>query len=112
MLGALLLLPAAAPSPALLALSLVAAGIPLAASLTTAYVLANDLVPAARRTEAFAWLSLALNAGAALGNAGAGTIAAHGGAAPGFLLASGCAAGGAAILAASIVARGKRYSRA
>ena len=105
LLAALLLLPAAAPGLPLLALALVAAGVPLAASLTTAYVLANHHLPAARRTEAFAWLSLTLNAGAALGNAAAGTIATESAASHGFLFASACATGGAAILAASTVAR-------
>lgn len=110
-LAALLLLPAASPNLLLLALALIAAGIPLAASLTTAYLLANDRVPAGRRTEAFAWLSLTLNAGVALGNATAGTIATHGGASRGFLLASACATGGTVILAASTVARHRRHKR-
>jgi MFS family permease len=73
--------------------------------MTTAYLLANEHVPADRRTEAFAWLSLMLNAGAALGNAAGGTIAANSTASHGFLLASACAIAGATILAASTVAR-------
>lgn len=111
-LALLLLLPAASPSLPLLALALIAAGVPLAACLTTAYLLTNEDVPAARRTEAFAWVSLALNAGAALGNATGGTIAAHGGARHGFLLASGCALGGAAVLTAGAVLRAQRRSTA
>jgi MFS family permease len=109
-LAALLLLPAASPSLPLLALALIAAGIPLAASLTTAYLLANDHVPSSRRTEAFAWLSLTLNAGVAVGTATAGTIATHSGATHGFLLASACATGGGAILAVSTTAR-RRHKR-
>lgn len=111
-LALLLLLPAVSPSLPLLALALIASGVPLAAGLTTAYLVANDDVPAARRTEAFAWLSLTLNAGAALGNAAGGTIAAHGGARHGFLLASACALGGAVVLTAGAVVRARRRSTA
>ena len=106
-LAALLILPAASPDVPLLALALIAAGIPLAGSLTTGYLIASDDVPAVRRTEAFAWLSLTLNTGVALGNVAAGTIATDGTASHGFILASACATAGAGALAVAAIARSR-----
>lgn len=85
-LAMLTLAPVAAPSTALLAPALVLAGAPLAATLTTAYLLAAERAPAGRQTEAYALLSLTLNGGSALGSALGGQLVAGGSAGPGFLL--------------------------
>jgi MFS family permease len=95
-LAAMLALPALAPSTAAAAAGLLIAGAPMGATLTTAYLLAGDLVPENRTTIGFALLTLALNAGAAAGYALGAQIAAHGSAGDGFLLGA-----GAAIVAAS-----------
>lgn len=110
-LTGLLLLPAAASSLALLAAALMLAGVPLAAALTTAYLLAAQDAPPSRRTEAFSWLSLALNVGASLGSVGAGTIASDASANGAFVLASASAALGAGTLAAATVSRRWRSLR-
>jgi hypothetical protein len=60
-------------------------------ALTTAYLLAHDVVPQGSTTVAFSLLTLALNAGAATGFALGGQLAAHGSAANGFLLGAGAA---------------------
>ncbi len=93
--AATLVLPALAMSTAAAAAGLLIAGVPMGATLTTAYLLAGDLVPEDRTTVGFSLLTLALNAGAAAGYALGGQIAAHGSAADGFLLGA-----SAAILAA------------
>jgi len=98
----MLVLPALAPSPAAAAVGLLIAGAPMGATLTTAYLLAGELVPEDRATVGFALLTLALNAGAAAGYAFGGQLAAHGSAPDGFLLGAGAAllaAFGAATLA-------------
>jgi MFS family permease len=89
--SATLLLPALAPGPAAAPVGLVIAGAPMGASLTTAYLLAGELVPEDRTTVGFALLTLALNAGAAAGYALGGQLAADGSAAGGFLLGAGAA---------------------
>ena len=61
----MLVLPALAPTNAAAALVLMIAGAPMGATLTTAYLLAGELVPEDRTTVGFALLTLALNAGAA-----------------------------------------------
>ena len=94
------MLPALAPTTAAAATSLLIAGAPMGATLTTAYLLAGDLVPEDRTTVGFSLLTLALNAGAAAGYAGGGQLAAHGSAADGFLL------GASAPLLAAFVAAG------
>jgi MFS family permease len=104
-LGALLVLPALAAAPAAAAIGLLAAGAPMGATLTTAYLLAGDLVPENRTTVGFSLLTLALNAGAAAGYALGAQIAAHGSATEGFLLGAGAAivaAFGAAGLALAV----------
>jgi MFS family permease len=93
--GALLVLPALAPAPAAAAVGLLIVGAPMGATLTTAYLLAGDLVPEDRTTVGFSLLTLALDAGAAGGYALGAQLAAHGSAAEGFLLGA-----GAGILAA------------
>jgi MFS family permease len=98
-LALLSLAPVAAPSIAVAALALPLAGAPLAATLTTAFLLASELAPTERRTEAYAILSLTLNSGAALGGALGGQLVAAAGARPGFLLAVASPLLGAAILA-------------
>jgi MFS family permease len=72
--------------PVLLALSLLAwsipamcvilaiAGLPIAPSFAASYVLLDRLAPADVKTETFAWLNTAIVAGAALGNAAAGSL--------------------------------------
>jgi MFS family permease len=94
--AAMLVLPALAPTTAAAAAGLLIAGARMGATLTTAYLLAGDLVPENRTTVGFSLLTLALNAGAAAGYALGAQIAAHGSAADGFLLGA-----GAAIVAAS-----------
>jgi predicted MFS family arabinose efflux permease len=87
--GAVLLLPPAeADALPLMAVALFVACAPLSASLTTGYLLADERAPAARTTEAFALIGLALNAGVALGDGVAGGLVAHGAAGRGFLLAA------------------------
>ena len=63
----------------------------MGATLTTAYLLAGDLVPEDSTTVGFSLLTLALNAGAAAGYALGAQIAAHGSADDGFLLGAGAA---------------------
>jgi hypothetical protein len=70
-------LPALAPAPAAAAVGLLVAGGPMGATLTTAYLLAGDLVPGNRTTLGFSLLTLALNAGASAGYALGAQIAAH-----------------------------------
>lgn len=89
--GVLLVLPALASAPATAAVALLIAGAPMGATLTTAYLLADDLVPADHTAVGFSLLTLALNAGAAAGYALAGQLTAHQSAADGFLLGTGAA---------------------
>lgn len=109
--GALLVLPALASGTAAAAVGLLIAGAPMGAALTTAYLLAHDLVPEGSTTVGFSLLTLAVNAGAAAGYALGGQLAAHGSAANGFLLASGAALL-AAVGAASLVVVGRRVGDA
>jgi predicted MFS family arabinose efflux permease len=82
----LLLGPAASHALGLMAAALFIACAPLSATLTTGYLFADERAPAARSTEAFAVIGLALNAGVALGNAVAGRLVSHGTANHGFLI--------------------------
>jgi MFS family permease len=109
--GALLVLPALAPGPAAAATGLLIAGVPMGATLTTAYLLANDLVPADRTTLGFSLLTLALNAGAAAGYTLGAQLAVHGSAANGFWLGAGAAIL-AAFAAASLAAPRRRIGDA
>jgi predicted MFS family arabinose efflux permease len=93
--AATLVLPALAPTTAAAAAGLLIAGAPMGATLTTAYLLAGDLIPEDRTTVGFSLVTLALNAGAAAGYALGAQIAAHGSAAEGFLLGAGAAIAGA-----------------
>jgi MFS family permease len=102
--GAFLVLPALAPAPAAAAVGLLIAGAPTGVTLTTAYLLAGDLVPDDRASVGFALLTLALNAGAAAGYALGGQLAAHGSAANGFLLGAGAGILAAIAAATSAVA--------
>ena len=95
----LLVLPAIASTPAEAAAGLLIAGAPLGATLTTAYLLAGDIVPEERTTVGFSLISLTLNGGAAAGYAVAAQIAAHGSASSGFLLAAAAAIVGALVTA-------------
>ncbi|HZO76807.1 MAG TPA: MFS transporter [Solirubrobacteraceae bacterium] len=111
LLAALLVLPALASGPAAAAVGLVIAGAPMGAALTTAYLLADDLVPKGSTTVGFSLLTLALNAGAATGYALGGQLAAHGSAANGFLLGAGSALL-AALGAATLAVAGRRIGHA
>ncbi|MFF4096998.1 MFS transporter [Streptomyces sp. NPDC001834] len=51
-----------------------AAGVFVAPALTTAYLVADESVDAGARTRAGAWVNTAVNAGSALGSAGAGLL--------------------------------------
>jgi predicted MFS family arabinose efflux permease len=82
----LLLGPAASHVLWLMAAALFVACAPLSATLTTGYLFADERAPAARSTEAFALVGLALNAGVAVGNAVAGRLVSHGTANHGFLI--------------------------
>jgi MFS family permease len=82
----LLLFPAASHGVELMAVALFVACAPLSATLTSGYLFADERAPAARSTEAFALVGLALNAGVAVGNAVAGRLVSHGSANRGFLL--------------------------
>jgi predicted MFS family arabinose efflux permease len=94
--AALLALPLLAGGVPVMAALLAISGVPAAATLTTAYLRCEADAPAGRRTEAFALAALALNGGVAAGNAVAGQIASAGSARFGFLLVSGCALASAA----------------
>jgi MFS family permease len=98
-LGILALGPVAAPNIPLGAAAFVLAGIPVGTTLSTAFLLAAQRAPSGRQTEAYALLSLALNAGAALGGVLAGQIVASGSAGHGFLLAVACGLLGTIVLA-------------
>lgn len=93
--AALLVLPALAPNLAAAAVVLLIAGAPMAATLTTAYLLVGDFIPEDRMTVGLSLITLALNVGGAAGYAFGAQIAAHGSATDGFLLGA-----GAAVLAA------------
>ncbi len=103
--AAALVLPALAPTTVAAAAGLLIAGAPMAATLTTAYLLAGDLIPEDRTAVGFSLLTLALNAGAAAGYALGAQIAAHGSGGKGFLLAAGAAMAGAAVAARLGLAR-------
>lgn len=85
-LGILALGPVAAPSVALGVPAFVLAGLPVGTAITTAFLLAAESAPADRQTEAYALLSLTLNAGAALGGVLAGQLVARGSSSTGFLI--------------------------
>jgi MFS family permease len=53
---------------------LAVAGLPIATAFAASYVLLDRLAPADVKTETFAWLNTAIVAGAALGNAAAGSL--------------------------------------
>ena len=110
-LAALTLTPIAAPGIALAVPALLLAGIPFAPTLTTTYLLAAERAPADRQTETYALLSMALNAGAALGGALGGQLVAGRSARPGFLLAASSPLLGAAILIVPALAATARTPR-
>jgi len=103
--AAVLLAPAAVDVLGLMAAVLFLACAPMSATLTSSYLFADERAPAARSTEAFALVALALNAGVAVGNAAAGRLVAHGGARHGFLLASGALIGCALTVAGASLTR-------
>ena len=85
----LLVLPAIASTLTAVGAGLFIAGAPLGATLTTAYLIAGDLVPEDHTTVGFSLLALTLNAGGAGGYAVGAQLAAHGSASSGFLLGAG-----------------------
>ncbi len=91
---------ALAPSTALLALGLTVAGTTIAPTYASVYAMVEEAAPAGTITEAFAWLSTAVAAGAAAGAAAAGALIDSAGPTAAFALA-----GVAGALAALTVAR-------
>ncbi|MFG2823916.1 MFS transporter [Kitasatospora sp. NPDC048365] len=85
--GALALAAAAANVP-LLALCATLAGLSVAPTLTTAYLVTDELAGPDRRTQAGAWVNAAFNAGGSIGTAGIGLAADRLPAALCFLLAA------------------------
>lgn len=74
-LGALLGLAGLSPSLVVLGAVVFAAGVFVAPTLTTAYLLADQRVGAAHRTQAGTWVNTAFNAGSTAGTAAAGVLA-------------------------------------
>lgn len=70
---------AATENLALLGLFLALTGVASTPALVVAYLAADDLIPAAGRTEATTWVSTANNVGVALGAAAAGALIEHSG---------------------------------
>jgi MFS family permease len=95
LLGLLLVLPALAPTPLIAAAALLIAGAPIGATLTSAYLLAGELLPEDRATVGFSLVTLALTTGAAAGYAIGAQVASHASARHGFLIAAGAAIVGA-----------------
>jgi predicted MFS family arabinose efflux permease len=85
--GHLLLVPAAG-SVAGIAAVLVLAGTAIAPAYAVAYALVGDAAPAGTETEAFAWLTTAVEVGAAAGSVLAGGVTGHGGPPAAFALAA------------------------
>jgi MFS family permease len=95
MFATLLILPALTPTLGTTAIALLLAGMPMGATLATAYLLAGELLPAGRTTVGFSIFNLALNAGGAAGYGVAGQLAAHHSATEGFLAGAAAATLGA-----------------
>jgi MFS family permease len=66
-----------APGLGALTVAVVCAGFFVAPALTTAYLLADEVTPPGRRTQAGAWVNTAVNAGISGGTAAAGLLAAR-----------------------------------
>ncbi|MEU0948575.1 MFS transporter [Streptomyces canus] len=91
-LGLALLGAGLAPGPGTLALIMALAGFFVSPVLTTAYLIADEIVGPEVRTQAGAWVNTAVNAGSTLGTAAAGALVGH-------LPVAGCfAATGAAVV--------------
>ncbi|MGW3074355.1 MULTISPECIES: MFS transporter [unclassified Kitasatospora] len=73
--GGALALTAAAPTLPLLAATAALAGLTVAPTLTTAYLLTDELAEPGRRTRAGAWVNACFNAGSSAGTALAGLLA-------------------------------------
>jgi hypothetical protein len=95
----------AAPSVALLALALVASGLPLAPLGTQIYALTTSIAPAGAATESTTWLTSGISAGFAAGSALGGALISAGGTHAGYALAV------AAVLAALLPIRGSAALR-
>jgi MFS family permease len=94
------LLLVAAPSPAMLALAIAAAGAPIAPIMATVYALAGDVAREGTTTEAFTWLTTGIGAGLAAGSTLAGALVGAG-AHAGFAVAAAAVAGAAVTVARS-----------
>ncbi|MFD5769049.1 MFS transporter [Streptomyces sp. NPDC127049] len=66
-----------APGVGALTVAVACAGFFVAPALTTAYLLADEVAPPGRRTQAGAWVNTAVNAGISGGTAAAGVLAAR-----------------------------------
>ncbi|MFE1837638.1 MFS transporter [Streptomyces sviceus] len=99
-LGLALLGAGLAPGPGTLALVMAVAGFFVSPVLTTAYLIADEIVGPEVRTQAGAWVNTAVNAGSTLGTAAAGALVGH-------LPVAGCfaATGVAVVLTALAVGR-------
>ncbi len=92
------LLGAAAGSGLLLGACLAVAGSTIAPMYSSAFALAERIVPEDSLTEVFAWLATAIAVGAAAGAPIAGALAEATSVAPAFLLAGACAAVAATVV--------------
>ncbi|WP_327352508.1 MFS transporter [Streptomyces sp. NBC_01304] len=92
-----------APGVGTLTVAVACAGFFVAPALTTAYLLADEVAPAGRRTQAGAWVNTAVNAGISGGTAVAGVLAARLPLGACFALA-----GGVTLLAALVACFGRR----
>jgi len=100
-LGAVLAVAGLAPGVPVLAVVVAAAGVFVAPALTTAYLVADESVDPGARTRAGAWVNTAVNAGSAVGTAGAGLLVDRLPSAAAFAVAA-----VPALLCAAVVARG------
>jgi MFS family permease len=107
-----LVLAAAGPASSLWFLTAVmtCAGAFIAPTLTTAYVLADETVPGSSRTQAGAWVNMAVNAGSSTGSLMAGLLIGRMPLGVCFALAGGTAAGAGAVVA--LAARGRAVGEA
>ncbi|MGW2964344.1 MFS transporter [Streptomyces sp. NPDC001220] len=76
-LGSALALAGSAPGVWSLALAMTATGVFVAPTLTTAYLLADEMAGESARTRAGAWVNAAVNAGSSAGPVAAGPVLGH-----------------------------------
>jgi predicted MFS family arabinose efflux permease len=97
LLGAVLLLLAAAPDLAVLAVLMIPLGLPLSPWLGSLSASVQRAVPAGAATEAFAWMVAVVTVGMAAGSACGGVIIQAAGSRAGFLAAGGLVLAGAGL---------------